>query len=686
MPSGNHIHTILTEISCEARPPKGKSHAQHVRESKIRKGIIPADPAPFLAWDGEGITRNGAHFYVFLMNSNGGCLYSVAGLSREAVFHFLMTEAERFESEHKRKPIHVIYGGGYDFNMWLKGTKRELIDDLYHGKRVCFPQRVGAHYFTEWRSGKFFQLSRGPRTVRMYDVVSFFQRPFVAACDEYLKERFEDRDLIVKNKALRSSFTDSDIDEMREYTGAELRNLVLLMDTLRQALTNADLRPNRWDGPGAVAARLLKNHRVKGFMYDADYQPPEAVSAAVRTAYAGGRFEQLKYGAVSECAYEYDVNSAYPSALRFVPCLRHGQWIHNVGDAARTCHEFAVYRLRYRAKAGTDHLPQPLFCRNANGTITYPTAVEGWYWNPEFEAASRYVERYGGRLEVLESWHWEHDPAADCHGIPFHFIEGLFNKRRALKKAGDGAHFGIKLGLNSLYGKLAQQLGYDESSGRIPPFHQLEWAGFTTSHCRATVLTAALEDIESVIAFETDALFTARPLSVKAGSALGEFEALQFDTLAYCQSGMYFYTADGETKVKSRGIDRGAIQLEDMLTAMRTHEPMTATSTRFYGAGLALSQDWSKWCTWQRAPKSVQVGPTLEMKRAHGEVTPCPVCVRYGRDVIGMWHPTTVAHHTIGHGGPLISHEFPILWANASPEMGELAVFRRQAYDRWDEE
>src|SRR6185437_11524107 len=108
-------------------------------------------------------------------------------------------------------------------------------------------------------------------------------------------------------------------------------------------------------------------------------------------------------------------------------------------------------------------------------------------WSPEVEACREYCAAGYGTMEVLEAWVYDFDPDAPK---PFDFVEGLYLKRKALKAGGDGAHVGIKLGLNSLYGKLAQQIGWkvtEDGTLRLPPFHQLEWAGFTTSHCRAAV-------------------------------------------------------------------------------------------------------------------------------------------------------------------------------------------------------
>jgi hypothetical protein len=288
-----------------------------------------------------------------------------------------------------------------------------------------------------------------------------------------------------------------------------------------------------------------------------------------------------------------------------------------------------------------------------------------------------------GTYEVIESWEFIADPDAPK---PFAFIEPLYNKRRALKKAGDGAHVGVKLGLNSLYGKLAQQVGWSVEKGklRIPPFHQIEWAGYTTSYCRARVFMAALTNLESVIAFETDAVFSTAPLDVPISSNLGDFEETQFADLTYIQSGLYFGESDANIS-KTRGVDRGQLLRAEILERMA--EPLaddrvaTVNLTRFVGAGVALAQNFDRWRRWETATKQVTLEPTG--KRIHIAPRHCEVCFDSkirdsGAIIFGRWHDTICPFLNDAH-----SSEFPIAWINPNPEMDVLAELRDQP-NEWD--
>ena len=624
---------------------------------------------PFVAWDGEGITVDGQHLYVLLANSRGGLIANQAGLSTAEVLCFVASEGRKYPGS-----IHVIYGGGYDFNCWLADVSRASVAVLYRTGKA----NVGT-YRVAWQRGKRLSVSHEVEGVRhsvtINDVGSFFQMPFVAACDTYLGDSFVERELIVSNKALRSSFTLADVSEVQRYNHFELVNLVKLMTELRLRLNKCNLRPRRWDGPGAIAATLLRREGVKA----AKSVCPDPVAEAARYAYTGGRFEVVRYGSVEGRAYEYDINSAYPAALRYVPNLAAGHWEHNRSDQ-RAENRFALYHLRY--SEGPSFVAQPLFCRLPKGGLCYPTNVEGWYWGPEASLAFEYVKRFGGKVSCDESWTFVADNPAD---LPFAFIEKLYKQRLALKAAGDGAHTGIKLALNSMYGKLAQQVGYQPQTRTraeyIPSWHQLEWAGYTTAYARATVMRAAMTNLPAVIAFETDAIFTSEPLDVTVGPNLGDFEQVIFEDLTYVQSGIYFGTANGQQVVKTRGVDKGSVTKDRVKNGLRQKRAMDqivlAPQTRFIGAGQALQGRWDEWRSWPTAVITLQLWP--HHKREHEE---CNLCLNVKSKglLFEIWHETECPQSLLDNR--LISAEFPVLWINPNPVMNGLAELREEHYER----
>lgn len=627
----------------------------------------------FVAIDGEGLNirqghRKGDHLYVMLAISDKEPLIDKRGLRTRDILEYVFDNMSDDD-------INVIYGGSYDFNLWIRDLLEDEVKAIYKSTFGTPYVEVG-RYGVRWIKGKSFEITDRLRTVTINDVISFFQRPFIQACDEYLKE-YEGREQLVREKARRGNFRADELDSISDYNQLELRLLVRLMEELRLRLNRVDLRPRRWNSPGAIASALFLREGVKAHRNE---QMPPAVAEAGRFAYAGGRFEMIKYGAVKERVYEYDINSAYPRALLEVPSMAESSWKHHRGIAATARHDFGLYRVRFR---GVDSsIPGPIFVRAANGTIAYPLVAENWIWTPEYESLIAYCEQIpGATFEVLESWECIPD---DTSFKPFAFVAELYKKRQELKAKKDGAQVGIKLALNSLYGKLAQQVGWKAATWkypvRVPTYHQLEWAGYVTSWCRSRVLLAALTDISSVVAFETDALFTTRPLAVDIGEGLGQWEETAFRSLTYVQSGHYYGTkTNGEPVVKCRGVDKGFISraaVERQLQNPEHLRVLPASLTRFYGVGIALARGLADyWCKWITEPKQLRLMPTG--KRVHGACAECDGQSSNSTFKMGVWHSTLCPVF----GG--VSSEYPVEWINPNPEMTELSEFR-ESEQYWD--
>lgn len=569
-----------------------KGQARRTRENGARRARSEEAylNRRFRAWDGEGGNdATGEHHYFLLASSDGHCIADKRGLSTLAVFGlFLNMGPERVTN--------IGYGLGYDINMILRDLDRDTLERLYDKGRVTWEG-----FQIEWRAGKSFSLRYGQQSFLLYDVLPFFQRSFVSACDEYLGTDWYERERIIADKARRGQFNWEELNEIKYYNAAEVRNLVNLADELRSRLYRVGIRVTRWDGPGAIATALYRTYHTKDFMG----RIPEGVSEASRHAYAGGRFEIIRKGHSADFpSFQYDIRSAYPSAIRWLPCLNHGQWRH-VRRPTRVV-PFGVYRIEIdKPYTSSPTQPHPLWMRNKDGTVYFNEYTHGWYWTPEAEL----IDELGGAT-IHEGWEW----IRECDHTPFDFVEPLYNKRAALKKAGDGAHVGLKLGLNSLYGKLAQQIGWDIGPPlRLPPYHSLEWAGYITSHCRTKVYRAAMLAIDDVIAFETDAIFTRVPLPLDFGTGLGQWEATEYQSLTYLKSGMYFGTlADGTDVEKCRGINKGSITRHQMITALQNQREgretkLYAEQTRFIGLGQALHQDFRKWRHWITAPKDISI-------------------------------------------------------------------------------
>jgi len=227
----------------------------------------------------------------------------------------------------------------------------------------------------------------------------------------------------------------------------------------------------------------------------------------------------------------------------------------------------------------------PLFYRDSSGAISFPQIGEGWYWLPEYRLAAKYP----GELEVIEWYHFK----PECDHNPFIWIGEYYSTRQQwiqnpTEEWQSGGEKIIKLGLNSLYGKTAQQVG--GSQGKPPTYFQMEWAGFITSSCRAALGELALLNPKKVISFATDGMLSLaehecyRPKE----KILGAWEYKAIDGMIMVMPGVYYLdTNTDKVTHHSRGMDKRDMESPaQILDGWKNKlETLPVKSTRLLGLG-----------------------------------------------------------------------------------------------------
>lgn len=581
---------------------------------KQRPGGIKSERTQhqFLALDGEGITINGVHSYVLLMCSDGSVLRNPDGISTVDALSWLVALGRRHkENREKARKIFVGFSISYDVNMILKDVDWRTLKKLHTNGKVWWKG-----FYIEWKPQKQFIVKRWHPEKRgekigiiIYDTFGFFQSSFVKAIADWLGTDSSSYEFVKVQKSKRHEFRVCDLDTIGRYCGEELRFLVHLLDRLDSAALSCGLNLGRYDGAGAIAARLMVKHRIGEHLVD--YFQNDSVANAVRSSYFGGRIEQVCYG-TSQQSWDYDINSAYVRGLCEVPSLKGGVWEYEPYPLEPV--SFALYHVRW--EFSEDALPFfPFPYRQPNGVTHYPPSGEGWYWGVEVTAP---YKRFGGNIELLEAWIFK--PASSEK--PYSFLWDLYQQRADWKAEGNQAAQALKLGMNSLYGKHAQHVGWTEKDGRRKPpkSHQLEYAGFTTAYTRSQLWMLGMSNPYSIIAFQTDGIYSRDRLNAAISSGLGDWTEQNCGMSVFVQSGVYFThigetNDDGSSKERcySRGFDtadrgdgRAYLTLSGVLSGWRERsESINVSCTRFvtFSSGVAskvLRKHWRKWRTVDR--------------------------------------------------------------------------------------
>lgn len=590
---------MQTTVARMARTPRGRrkllkaSSPAPKMTSKTPKNL--SVDHPFIGWDGEGTSGpNGDKpAYVLFGNTATKPLVGKALGGRECLDLIVDTCMAYPDS------YHVAFAFSYDVNMILRACMTDksqplplhpnAIELIKMGKSVTwYPEGTkGRGYYMKYIPGKIFEVVRmekfkDPKPKdkgKIEDAFSFFGTSFIVACEEYLGKNSIPKE-VTSGKAKRNDFTYKDIKEIEKYWDLEGKLFVDLMVALKARLDAVGLHINKWYGPGAIANYLLKREGVQQYM-NRDVGNAklmrgvkEKVANRAEHCYTGGWFELFKRGRINGPLHLADINSAFPDGFAQVPDLATATWKFKRNPTS--IKKFSMYYVRYNGagRRVSSSCPHPLPWRDpVSGALAHPPQAEGWYWGVEVIAAQKYVQRAGGTFQIEKAWECTYTATR-----PFKFVEKMYADRQALKSAGKPEQIALKLGLNSIYGKTAQQTGHIISRGThyIPQFHQIEWAGFATASCRAKILDACTQDPESIVAIQTDSVASTKKLNLDYGKGLGQWDYKMYDDALFLESGIYMLLKGGvwET-IKHRGAS--GVKVRDAITGkLRDMKPADA--------------------------------------------------------------------------------------------------------------
>lgn len=491
---------------------------------------------PFAGVDGEGGDIDSKHEYLML-RAGDRLLETGKPLTSYECFEFL--------ADLPKDKIYVAFAFDYDvtmmlrhltpekFNQVFQRDERAITDDSGRSTGRHFPVDVGHDSFQiDYMPHKEFKVRRkGQKWTVINDTFTFFQSSFVAALKKWFADQpeyIEAIEKIAEGKEMRHDFGEVTEYE-RDYNKLECIMLELLMEKFRDLSLSLDINPIKWQGPGNLVSAVFKR---EGIPRKQGRHVPLDVWMSANAAYYGGRFEASDYGLINEPVYQYDINSAYASTYRGLPCLICGDWI----ESTRLPDDSNIYLAKVQFHHRDDLKWNVLPVRSELGTLLFPRDGIGWYWCHELEVAKQWCD-----ITVLECYVYQNN----CGHRYFDWVYDLYDLRDEVGKT-SGKGKVLKIVLATIYGKLAQSKGH-------PVFSNPIWSGLVVSSCRAKLITAALQRdrADDVVMLATDGMFCTSPRELPVSHALGDWELTRHDSLFIVQSGLYFMPGE---KPKTRGI------------------------------------------------------------------------------------------------------------------------------------
>jgi len=455
-------------------------------------------------------------------------LYNGEGLKLEPILEWLIRAG--------RGRLNFGFYFDYDVNQIVR-----LLPEIYQGQLAAKGSVCWHGFSIRHTPGKRFQVSKNGESVCIWDCSSWAQTSFLRLCQDWHLGTESEQATIARMKAKRGDFEDETEAALVEYTTLECSLLSQWVQTLLQLHKDCDIQLRAYSGPGSTASAMI---RQRG------WKPPELpprIQEIAEKAFFGGRTEISCIGPVAGPIYGYDINSAYPTAISQLPEIRDVKWKRVKRFVPGM---WGFYKVRWNQKKTDTWGLFPI--RGAmlptgrrSVSLLYPANGEGWFHSHEVTAA---MQVNAAAVEVLDGY------VVPDTGRPFAWIHDVATMRLEYKKHGDPKNFPLKVGLNSIYGKLAQHSG-------THPLQCLTYAAAVTAWTRGELLKAAYSRGHDVILLATDGILSTVPLpELPIGAFLGTWERDEYESAWMLQAGVYWC---GKKK-KTRGIDARSLELTDV--------------------------------------------------------------------------------------------------------------------------
>jgi len=503
------------------------------------------------------------------------------------------------------------FATGYDLTKILTDVEDET---LYHLFRPELRRRAPGYEMygpkpVEWQGyslnlqGSKFTVKKGGKSRVVWDTYKFYQTKFTTALTDWLDKEPEYASTIrpavehmVEMKDRRALFDKEKPDDVKRYCLLECRYMATLTRKLVDAHVTAGLKLKAFHGPGSSASALMRKIGIAECVRTA----PAHLDHMVASAFFGGRFENSVVGHIPGPIWGYDISSAYPYQLTFLPCLECGRWEYTT---RRQDLEGATTALvRYELDEPKRELSWgPFPFRLDTGAIAFPSVSGGgWIWLSEYLAG----ERAFPHVRFREAWVYR----TACSHQPFETIPQYYLERLRIGKEGPGIV--LKLACNSCYGKLAQSLGWN------PPFQSWPWAGMITAGTRAQAvdLLAMHRNRSNCLMIATDGLYSREKLSppvpreTGTGTLIGKGKTVPLPLGGWerkivekgmfaARPGIYFPlnpTKDEIKEVRARGVGRASMleNWQRVIEAFDAGEEKVdlGNVSRFHGAKSSISR------------------------------------------------------------------------------------------------
>ncbi len=448
-----------------------------------------------------GVDTETANGDIFLLEDSDGKFIEYPNISFDSVAEFLF----RHEGNWM-----FCYNLQYDAEVILKLLPSKVFDPYRKIKKLEFQYK---NYSISYIPKKQLKIQKGNHSVSLYDIAQYCDnKPLSVAYTEYIKKPLDEQYLKIKEDrksfSLRHYFRHK--KQVRQYCLTDCVLTRELAENWLDAFFEAfSFYPANWISSGYLAEKVLVHNKIPiPFFVDVPYD----IQKLAWESFYGGRFELIQRGYIGEC-YLYDINSAYPYALTFLPDITNGKWFASKKINPKS--SLGFFHIRAQIDYSVKIAPFPF--RTKNNRIIYPVGeFETFVTLEELKAVTGDPKI---RYKIIDSYQFIANP--DCT-YPFReFLSEQYDKRMKLKEEKNPLERAIKIVLNSMYGKTAQRVN-NQMGNLYNPIIASFITGFARAQLYKFVKDHKLEN--DVVAFATDSIACRKKILGLDSKKLGEMK------------------------------------------------------------------------------------------------------------------------------------------------------------------
>ncbi len=426
-----------------------------------------------------------------------------------------------------RNSINFFYNVRYDFQSLIKYLNPKQLFDLYHNGVVGIDYN-GYEMEVSYIPKKSFQIRYRKRNYMFFDISQFFN---YGTLDEvsykYLHLKKTGKDLDIELVGSSESYWGKHYNEILEYCINDAKLTKLLGEWYLKIMQKLPLniRSRYWFSSAYLAEYWLRNNC---FIPTLKNIPEEVIYYAYQS-YHGGRFEVLSRGSLGYC-YHYDINSAYPYHISQLLDISNGKWVKK--DYVPDGVDYGFIKGIYIGNEDNIIEPVMVYDKHALGVFPHFTG-ETIITLDEYNLIKKFDL---GEFKIIDGWFFYSNTPLN----PFYKIKKLYEYRNILKKEKNDLELGIKVIINSVYGKFFEKrksgMTGEWFTGKL--FNPI-YASIITSRTRCQIFELAYDNVNKVVSFATDSIITTKKIKVKESDELGGWKMDREGECVVIGSGVY---------------------------------------------------------------------------------------------------------------------------------------------------